>query len=154
MGLFSKGKEDEKTSMAEKLQNKIHCIIILEIAGRPADYIRKAMRLVIKSLSMEKGVEVLSKKTGKIKKTDTLFSTFSEVELLVDSLPRLVGIIYGYTPSSIEILEPSSLELNLNDANNLLNDLASKIHKAEIVAKRLGIENEILKKQIEDMKKR
>ena len=154
MGLFSKSKEEkEKISMAEKLQNNIRCIIVLEIAGRPADYIRKAMRLVINALSKEKGVEILSKKTGKIRKAGTLFSTFSEIEMLVDSLPRLVGIIYGYTPSSIEIIEPSSFKLELSDANNLLNDFASKIHKAEIVAKRLGIENEILKKQVEESKK-
>jgi len=40
-------------------------------------------------------------------------------------LTKLIGIIFGYTPSSIEIVEPMSLELNINDANNLLNDFAS-----------------------------
>ena len=153
MGWFSKKKKNEKASITEKLQNKgVHCIIVLEIAGRPADYIKKAMKLVLKALSDEKGVEILSKKSGKIKKTGTLFSTFSEVEMIVDSLSRLISIIFGYTPSSIEIIAPLSLKLEVNDANNLLNDLASKIHKVEMVAKRLGIENEILKKQIEEMK--
>lgn len=148
MGLFSRKKE--KQNIDTLGFHGIRCIIVLEIVGRPADYIRKAMSLVIKGLSKEEGVKIISKKTHKIKKVQTLFSTFSEIEMSVNSMPKLISIIFGYTPSSIEIIEPMSLELNINDANNLLNDFASKIHKAEAVAKRLGIENEILKKHIEE----
>lgn len=155
MSLFSKSKEDKKNiSIGEKLQGKkIHCVIVLEIAGRPADYIKKAMSLVVKTLGKEKGVEIISKKTHKVKKVETIFSTFAEIEMIVQSLPDLIALLFGYTPSSIEILEPSSLDLSLNDINNLLNDLASKIHRSEAVAKKLGIENEILKKHIEELKK-
>ncbi len=151
MGLFSKKKEANKDTISGF--QSIRCIIVLEIVGRPADYIRKAMSLVIKGLSKEEGVKIISRKTHKIKKVQTLFSTFSEIEMSVNSLPKLISIIFGYTPSSIEIIEPMSLELNINDANNLLNDFASKIHKAEAVAKRLGIENEILKKHIGEIGK-
>lgn len=160
MGLFFRTKKDderkkrEKSSVKEKVnEGKIHCSIIIEIAGRPVDYIRKALNLVLNGLAKEKGVEIISKKIHKPKKIQSIFSIFSEIEMITDDFKRLVDVAFDYMPSSIEIIAPQNFRLELSDANNLVNDLTMKLHKADAVAKRLGMENEIFRKQIEELKK-
>lgn len=145
-------------------QGWLHCIIIIEIAGRPADYIKKAMELVLKGISKEKDVEIIGKNVHKPKEVDIfkqkpklknakkLFSTFAEVELLVKGFGRLMGFVFDFMPSSIEIIEPLYLRLELNDANNIVNDLATRLHNYDASLKRFSMENEILKKQLEELK--
>lgn len=149
MGLFSSKKEEKEIESKDKLK----CAIVIEIAGRPADYIKKAMKLVLEGLGKEEGVKITSKKIHKVKKVQTIFSTFAEVEMVVENLRKLIEITFGYMPSSIEIIDPPSFTFDLNEANGMLNDITTKLHRAEAVAKRFGMENEILRKQVEALKK-
>lgn len=145
-------------------QGWLHCVIIIEIAGRPPAYIREAMEVVLKGISKEKDIEIIGKKVHKPKEVEifkqkpkpkdakSLFSTFAEVELLVKGLGRLMGFVFDFMPSSIEITEPTYFRLDLNDANNILNDLASRLHQYDASLKRFSMENTILKKQLEELK--
>jgi len=146
-------------------QGWLHCNIIIEIAGRPADYIKKAMEVVLKGLEKQKDIEIMGKKVHKPKEVDMfkqkpkpknarkIFSTFAEVELLVKGLSRLMGFVFDFMPSSIEIIEPIHFRLELNDANSIVNDLATRLHRYDASLKTFSMENEILKKQLEELKK-
>jgi hypothetical protein len=56
-------------------------------------------------------------------------------------------------PSSVEILEPQILKLEMNSANNIINDMATKLHKNDAVVKTLYAQNLNLKKELEELKK-
>lgn len=147
-------------------QGWLHCSIIIEIAGRPADYIKEAMEIVLKGLGKEKDIEIIDKKVHRPKEVEIfkqkpkpknakkVFSTFAEIELLVKGLGRLMGLVFDYMPSSIEVIEPTHFKLELNDASNIVNDLATRLHHYDASLKRFSMENEILKKQLEELKKK
>jgi len=139
----------------EKLnQGWLHCFIIIEIAGKPANYVTKVFDGVLKNLAKEKGIEIIKKKVHKVKKIEEVFSTFAEIEMLVMNMKRLVDITFDYMPSSVEITEPVTLKLELNDVNGLINDLAAKLHRYEQMSKQLSFENEILKNQLAEARKK
>jgi len=172
MGLFRKDKEETKFD-AEKITSKerlnkdwLRCVFIIEIMGRPPKYISDAMKLVLKGFSKEKGVEVLKHKIHKPKKVflkgekpdkkqkmRELFSTFSEIEFLVESMGRLTELTFDFMPSSVEILEPQTLKLEMNAARNIINDIATKLHKNDAVVKTLYAQNLNLKRELEELKK-
>jgi len=133
--------------MPELLEQRLHVLIVIEILGRPADFIEKALEGVVEKLAQEKNVEVKDKKFYPVKPIKKLFSVFAEIELLC-TLKKLIEIVFDYMPSSVEIIEPAELRLNFNDANNLINDLAARLHQYDALGKRLRIEKSILERQL------
>ncbi len=164
MGLFSKKSEEDKGKKGKKgkadvnvrdylSQGWLHCVIIIEIAGRPVEHVKESMQLVLKGLMKEKEVIVVNKKTHKPKEVKKLsiFSTFTEVELLVNGIHRLFELIFDFMPSSVEILEPLTLKLDMALANNILNDLSSRLHQYDALVKKYSFENEILNNKLKEL---
>lgn len=131
----------------------LHCHIVLEVLGRPADYVNKTLHFIVDGLAKEKDVEIIDKNFFKPKKIKNLFSVFVEIEMLVKGIDKLIAIVFDFMPSSIEIVEPPQFKMKINDANNLINDLAAKLHKYDSTTKNLSLQNVILQKQIEELKK-
>ena len=90
----------------------------------------------INKLSKEKGVFVYKSEFHKtqevespIQGIDKAYSTFSEIELLVDSFETLVYITIHYGPSSIEIIKPERIDLKISEAQNIVNNIAEILHR-------------------------
>jgi hypothetical protein len=132
-------------------EKRVHAVIIIEVLGKPAEHIDKAIHDLVERLGQEKNIEILNKKFYEPKPTENLFITFCEVELAVPSLVRLMEICFMYMPSSIEITEPRDLSFNLNDANSILNGLISRLHQYDAIAKKITFENMILKNQLQQL---
>lgn len=135
----------------------IHAVLIIEIAGKPAEHVENTLKLLIDNFEKEKGIEMLGKELFKPKhveieqfKDKDIFSAFAEIEVLIKGLGRLLEIVFEYMPSSVEIMEPEEIRFGFNDANAFINDLAAKLHKYDATVKTLGLQNLILKRQIED----
>ena len=134
-----------------EFEKKVKAMIIIEILGKPADYVEQTLHGLIDKLGTEKNVEILSKKFYEPKPAETLFVAFSEVEIAVPSFFRLLEICFLYMPSSIEVTEPSDLRFNLSDANLLVNGLTTRLHQYDAVAKKITFENNILKNQLQQL---
>jgi len=135
----------------------LHVHIIFEVLGKPVEYVEETINKILEKLEEEKNLEIIEKivhKSKAVEKTENVFSTFSEVEILINNLSRLVEIIFDYMPSSIEIVEPINMTFKLEDANALLNDLAIRLHKYDAVVKKLKLEREFLIKKLEEEKKK
>lgn len=145
----------DQREIKEKLNlGWIKAAIVIEVVGRPAEYIEEALGLAIDKLSQEKDFGLVEKKVHKAEKVQeskTLFSTFGEVEFVVNDFSKLIEIIFDYMPSSVEILEPTNLSMKLEDANAILNDLASRLHQYDMLLKKLKIEMDITTKKIEEL---
>lgn len=126
----------------------IRAIAIIEIAGKPPEYISEAIKNHIAQLKDYKGLTLISdtySKPKQIENSNDMYTCFSEVEFEVESFARLTELVFDFMPASIEIINPNLMELNIADATTLLNTLAGRLHKydelagvAQIQAKQLA----------------
>ena len=134
------------------LSGGIRALFIFEIAGRPKEYISKALKLVTEKLEEDKELDVLNcsyNKPHQVEKYD-FFSVFSEVEVIAMNMEKLIAICFDYMPSSVEILEPVEVKLKHTATNILMNDLIARLHRYDMAVKRLNAEKQVLEKKLEE----
>lgn len=137
-------------------EKKVEAILIFEMMGRPENYLIETMNKFLETLSSEKGIEITNKtvhdakkveqkdKEGKPIPGEPLFSTFAEVEVKCLNLRELLGVSFKYMPAHVEIIYPESFEFKNLDFNSLVNDLLTRLHHYDSVAKTALINNQAL----------
>lgn len=121
--------------------------IVIEILGTPKDHVEDAMKKVIEKLKEEQGVKLLRETTYKAEQIKNMWSTFSDLEIEVEDVSKLIGICFDYMPSSIEIIEPSKMDLETTTIADFLNDFLARLHKTDMMLKNAMAENKWLKMQ-------
>jgi hypothetical protein len=126
---------------------------VFEIAGFPEEHINKTIKLLAEKLQKEK-IKVIEQKIHAAKTvSDKMFASFIEMEFLVTSLSQILGIIYDYLPSSIEIIEPHDpISDDPLAMTELMNDLIARLHKYSQTIQGLSAQNNILKQQLKQKK--
>ena len=99
-------------------------------------------------VSDAKEVKVSDKQPENIK----FFSVITEVEISVENIEKLIGFCFDFMPSSIDVLEPSKLEIDARDINGFVNDLTARLHKYDMFLKNLKAHAGMLKKELEEKK--
>lgn len=132
-------------------QGWIHSVIVIEVLGKPKEYLSEVMGEVADAIGKHPGVEIVERKIHEPKEANNLFSTFAELEVAVKDLKILSDIVFAYMPSHIEILAPAELKISLNDATQFINLLAAKLHGYDSITKRFKVENMILKKKLVEL---
>jgi hypothetical protein len=143
------------------MAEKILCRAIVEVVGKPQEYVEKAIKTVIDSAKQIKGLKIekadieeikslkdesLSNTEKKIQDTTgELFSTFAEIEFTAVSFDVIASFCFEFLPSSIEIIEPERFDIVSREMTKLLDDVLSKIHNADMAVKRLKFENAALR---------
>lgn len=132
------------------VEQKITAIMIVEVAGRPPEYLTNSLQLHIDKLNHVKGIRLVSSKLSEpavVESEKDLYTCFAEVEVEVTGLSKLMDLVFDFMPSSIEIIDPMNLELNCQEATMFVNDLAGRLHKYDELAK-------IAKMQLMEMAKK
>jgi len=134
--------------------DKIKTAIILEILGRPENYLKDSLKVILDKLKTEQGVKIINTKTAEPKKIGgkDFFSAFAEVEFEADNLAVLVNLMFRYMPAHIEVISPEKLDIKNAELNSILNDLILKLHRYDELAKILSIKKNILAKQLIQLK--
>lgn len=131
---------------------KLNVSIILEVLGRPAENVTDALSKLVERLGSEKGMKVKSKKIAEPKAVDgDLFTSFAEVELELDSIVNYFGILFGYLPSHVELINPDKVGISNFELNELANALTQKLHGYDAVAKKMIMENQILTQKLREV---
>lgn len=151
--ILSKLSKQELKTLLEKKWLRTN--ILLEILGAPKEHVEQTITHIVSLISkitptsvkllnyeIEKPEEVGKTADGK---TD-LFGSFAELELMFDKAETLTEFCFMYMPSSIEIVDPVSIELNNKDLSAIFNDLQAKLHAVDKVAKELRSENMVLRR--------
>ncbi|MBS3167002.1 hypothetical protein J4403_02230 [Candidatus Woesearchaeota archaeon] len=134
-------------------ETKIIARIIVEIMGAPQEHVVDTMNKVIIKLKESDTLVVKTVETADCVKVDEkFFSTFSEIEIEVKKLETLMSLGFDFMPSSIEILEPQSLELKSQELTDFLNDLITRLHNYNVIVNNLQAENILMKQQLEKKK--
>lgn len=129
-------------------EQQIRFRTIIEILGKPKEHIEKALVKYIEQIKNDDTFMILKEDYAETKPQDEMFSKFVEVEMISKSLPAMIGFCFDYMPSTMEIIKPEELKLEMGDISNLLTDLQARLHKVDMIAKTFKAENDFLKKNM------
>lgn len=154
-----KEKEEEEKRRKEEIQDKLkkgylRVHVLFEVVGNPPEFIEKTLAGVVEEIKNEKGIQILLSKINESKpyaNEKKMFSTFAEVELLVENLKRLLEFVFDFMPSSLEIFEPEELKTKISDCNAFLNDLAVRLHKYDMTLRKTLIERDVLFRKLKEV---
>ncbi|MBW3019349.1 hypothetical protein KY329_04155 [Candidatus Woesearchaeota archaeon] len=120
-------------------QKPIVARCILDILGAPKEYIEKKLKEHIDKLQEEK-LEILREDIAEPEQKDTLFTSFAELEIRFKNPRELLDFCFDSMPSSVEILEPETITLTMQDLSGFLNDFQSKMHHIDSMVRTLQME--------------
>ncbi|HIQ49694.1 MAG TPA: hypothetical protein EYH56_00700 [Nanoarchaeota archaeon] len=110
-----------------------------EVMGTAEDIVKKAIEEHVEKFEKDNRTEVYKKEFSNVEKIQiegkTLFSVICEVEFLSKNFRDLINLVLIYGPSACEILEPERIEIELNEAQDILNTLGGIMHR---LAERIG----------------
>lgn len=129
----------------------IRCNVIIEVLGKPAEFLTKVLKKAVENLEKEEEICVINKEIHKPEPAENLFSAFMELELCIKDMKKMLDFIFTYMPSNIEIVEPKEMKMNLNDSNDFANRLIVKMHQYDAVAKRMNFENQMMKFRLQEL---
>src|SRR5680860_1089471 len=107
----------------------VRVIMIVEMAGRPAAHLTESLEKHVGILRQVKDAEVHEIKVSEpreikldekadVKKGDEMFTAFAECDFEIPSFSRLSETMFDFMPSSIEVIEPNNVNLDLSEATN------------------------------------
>jgi len=118
--------------------------MIVEMAGRPAEHVKEALSKHVSVLDKLSDIEVHTIKISEprelelpegSKQTETMFTCFAEVDFETESFSRMSQVMFDFMPSSVEVIEPSKVNLEATEATELLNNLSGRLHRYDEVAR-------------------
>ena len=137
--------------MSSDEKKKIEAIIILEVLGRPPEYLVEALNTLIKNISEEKGVTVKKSRITQpteLKDQKNFYTSFAEIEIDIEEILILTLLMFKYMPAHVEVVSPQNLSLPNSGWNEVLNELIRRLHGYEEVARIIQTEKTILENQL------
>jgi hypothetical protein len=132
----------------------IRAAIILEVVGKPPEHLKTTLEDLIKQIDEHEGVKVVEKRIHEpvtIKERDDFFTTFADVELEVDHIEKLVGIMFKFMPANVEIIYPEVVALTNSSWTEFLSELTRRLHGYDEVARILTVEKDVLEKKLKSL---
>ena len=138
--------------MAEEKKDLIRCRAILEVLGKPKEHVEETIKLLVEEVKERPEISVLNEKYAEINAVEkTMFSTFVELEMVFKGVSPLTNFCFDFMPSSIDIEKPEEILIKNRILSNIFNDLQSKLHTVDMVAKTLRVERDFLKRNLNTM---
>jgi hypothetical protein len=129
---------DRKTEGLIKKRLKdgwIRSSMMIEVLAATKEAAESSLKKHIESLEKEKIAFVYKKDFKDVRESShpydrskKAYSNLVEVELLTPKFESLLVIVMNYGPSSVEILEPETIELNIGEAQGILNSVSEVLH--------------------------
>ncbi|MFH0711748.1 MAG: hypothetical protein V1889_01185 [archaeon] len=119
----------------------VRAIMIVEIAGRPAEHLKNALAEHIGILNKVNDITVHSIKLSEpkeIENSNGMLTCFAEADFETTSFGRLSETMFDFMPSSVEIIEPTNVSLSMHEATDLLNNISGRMHRYDEIAKIAG----------------
>ncbi len=123
----------------------IRCRTIIEVLGKPKEYVENAIKEYIGHIKEDAELVVLNDDYSETKEQGKLWSKFVELDLVVKGTKKLISFCFEYMPSSMEVVKPEHLIMTNPELSNFLNDLQARLHNVDMVVKKLKSENDFLK---------
>jgi|TARA_B100001964_G_C14226728_1_gene598010 hypothetical protein len=122
----------------------IRCKIIIEILGKPKEHVEKTVRMYADKIKNDPELTVINTEFADLKEKEGLWATFTEMDMVVKGIPKLIAFCFDYMPSSIEITKPEEFAMKKPTIENFINDLQARLHQIDMIVKKQKNENEFL----------
>ena len=135
-------------------ETRMNAILIMDIVGRPAEHLVETLEKIIGEIEKEKGTLIVSKTIKEpvfMKNQKDFYTTFAEIEVEVDEILILAGLVFKYMPAHVEIISPEIIGLSNNSFGEILNEIARRLHGYDEIARVMQIEKQILFKKISEL---
>ncbi len=131
--------------------------MIVEIAGRPASHLKEALSQHIGILNQVNDIEVHSIKLSEPKEIEghrDMFTCFAEADFETPNFGRLAETMFDFMPSSVEVIEPGKVTMDMVEATALLNNISGRMHRYDEIAKIANIKINQLNAQLQEAQKK
>ena len=123
--------------LKEKLNKGwLHAKMFFEVLAINEKVTEESLRNHLNHFNKMENIYIINEKLGETIKVDNpkrdikvAYSKIAEIDVIVRSYEYLLYSIIFYGPSSVEIIEPKNFELNLTEAQNMINAVAEIMHK-------------------------
>jgi len=129
-------------------QTHIRCKIIIEILGKPRDHVEKTLRKYIDKIKNDSYLIILNSNFSEVVEKGKLWATFSELDMIIKGIPKLIAFCFDYMPSSIEITKPDEFIMKKSTVEDIINDLQARLHQVDMIVKNQKNENDFLKQNL------
>ncbi len=126
----------EMNEVDEKVKKGwIDVSMTFEVLGTSEGIVKDSLKKHIEKISSDERAKLYKQNLFEIQEVENPvknvkkgFSQFCELNLIVKNMDNLVQLVIEYGPSSIEILRPNKLEIDIGEAQNILNSIANMMH--------------------------
>ncbi|MBN2127154.1 MAG: hypothetical protein JW703_02045 [Candidatus Diapherotrites archaeon] len=121
---------NKRKEISEDDSFKLKLKILIEAISMEEELLKKQLESIADSMKKEKDFTVYDSFIEEAVEDKELnrYSSFLEATLSVKDFKALVRLMYFYGPSSVEVIKPAKLEINLSDLQDGLVDMAQMIH--------------------------
>ena len=134
-------------------RENIRAMLILDIIGRPAQYLIESLEKLIAEMKNEKGTKVIDSRIREpvtMKESKEFFTTFSEIEVKTEDMMYLAILMFKYMPAHVEIISPEKITLTNNEFSEILSELTRRLHSYDEVARVIQAERVVLLKKLQE----
>lgn len=135
-------------------EKKVRASIILEVIGRPPEYLVEALNKIVEDIGKEKGVKIKNSKVNspvQMKENKEFYSNFAEIEVEVDEILYLAILIFRYMPAHVEVISPQNISLTNIEWGDILSEITRKLHSYEEIVRIAQTEKMILEKRLREL---
>ncbi|MBT4375765.1 hypothetical protein HOD29_00100 [archaeon] len=135
-------------------KQKINTIFIIEVLGKPVEHLKEALEEIIGKIGAEKNVKIVSKSIAEpteLPKNPGMFTSYAEIEIELENPLALAILVFKYMPAHIDVIEPEHLSLTNKGFNDILNELARRLHGYDHVARVIQAEKQMLEKKVKEL---
>ncbi len=135
-------------------EKKIRAVLLLEIIGRPQEYLVETLNNIAKSIGEEKGVKIKENKIKEpvlMKNQKNLYTSFAEIEVETENISQVVILMFKYMPAHIEIVSPQNISLTNSEWSDILSEMTRRLHGYEEIARIMQTEKMILENKLKGM---
>jgi hypothetical protein len=143
--------------MSSDKETKIRAALVLDVIGRPPEHLTESLKAISEKIDEEKGVNVISKDIKEpkpMKDQKEFYTTFAEIDVEVEDILYLIVLLFKYMPAHIEIISPELIALTNNGWNDVLNELARRLHGYDEIARVMQMERNNLQKKIKELEEK
>ncbi len=127
---------------------------ILEIIGKPKEYLVQALDEMITKINSEERVVVTNKVIHEplpMKDSKEFFTTYAEIEIEVEEPIFLAILMFKYMPSHVEIVSPERMVFQNNSFSDILNELTRRLHGYDELARIFQLEKQEMQNKINEL---
>ena len=123
---------------------------LIEVLGKPKEHVEESLQGYIQKIKEDDSYNVISEDLAVVEKREKeeLWATFAELEIKTERIDHLIDFCFDFMPSVIEILEPNELVISEQQLSTFFNDLQSKLHQVDMIAKQVKMEGDLAKKNL------